>query len=58
MVIPKTLPKKKGKIKEKGFLREKEVPVDYYHVFHDTRAIFPAILGGENLPVNTHTHTQ
>lgn len=55
MVIPKTLPKKKGKIKEKGLLREKEVPVDHYHVYHDTRGVISSILDGENPPTNTHT---
>jgi len=55
VVIPKKLPKKKGKIKEKGLLREKEVPVDYYHVYHDTRAVISSILGGEHPPTNTHT---
>ena len=53
MVIPKTLPKKKGKIKEKGLLREKEVPVDYYHVYEDTKAVISSILGGEHPPINT-----
>ncbi len=57
MVIPKTLPKKKGKIKEKGLLREKEVPVDYYHVYHDTIAVISSILGGENPPTNTHQYS-